>query len=328
MSLPPTVIDRLRGRSALVLGSTGFVGRWAAMAAAEAGMRPLLVGRDEARLGALAAALPVASDVILSDLATPGAVRELLRNRQPEVIFNLAGYGVYPFEQDEPRLRRINTELVSELVEFQRAQAGLAPAVLVHAGSAFEYGNVGGNLSESGPAEPTSAYGRTKLAATRYLEAQAATGLPIVVARLFTVYGPGEREGRLLNTLIRAAATADDIPLTAGTQRRDFCYVGDVAEGLLRLAAAVNLRPAQEATVNLATGELLSVREFAEHAASVLGIDPARLKFGALAGRAGEMEHDPVSLERLHLRTGWVPATTPAEGVRRTASAAQSLLAL
>ena len=61
--------------------------------------------------------------------------------------------------------------------------------------------------------------------------------------------------------------------------------------------------------VNLATGRLTSIREFAEIAAGVLSIPPEQLRFGAVPVRAEEMQHDPVNVSRLEAWTGWRPAT-------------------
>jgi nucleoside-diphosphate-sugar epimerase len=143
----------------------------------------------------------------------------------------------------------------------------------------------------------------------------AATGILAITARLFTVYGAGEHDGRLLPTLVAATQHADDIPLSAGLQRRDFTYVGDVAEGLLRLGLVAG--PAGW-TVNLATGTLLTVREFAETAARVLPLRPGQLHFGALPDRPDEMHHDSVTITRLKQLISWSPHTVPAEGIRQT----------
>jgi nucleoside-diphosphate-sugar epimerase len=120
----------------------------------------------------------------------------------------------------------------------------------------------------------------------------------------------------LLPSLLRAAETGTPVRLTHGTQARDFTYVGDEAEGLVRLGLHASTK---ETVVNLATGRLTRVRAFAEIAARVLGVDSELLLFGALPTRAGEMEHGPVTIERLWRLCGWVPLTAVPEGIRRTA---------
>jgi len=193
--------------------------------------------------------------------------------------------------------------------------AGWPGQRLVHAGSALEYGLARGPLHEDTTGEVTTEYGRTKRAATTYLESSCpATGLRAVTARLFTVYGPGEHDGRLLPALRDAARRQVPLDLTNGDQQRDFTYVEDVAEGLLRLGISA-VPPGM--VVNLATGRLTPVRVFAATAAPILGLAPAALRYGALAARTDEMYHDAVSIERLQRFTAWVPPTGVRDGIER-----------
>jgi nucleoside-diphosphate-sugar epimerase len=185
----------------------------------------------------------------------------------------------------------------------------------VHVGSALEYGEAAGDLREDSKPRPTTLYGRTKLEGTRTVELHAARGLSAATARLFTVYGPGEHESRLIPSLIAAGGAAGPIPLTEGKQRRDFTYVEDVAEGLLRLGAT----PAPEhPTVNLATGVLTDVSVVVRTLSDIIGIPNDRLAFGALPTRAEEMAHQPVNLDRLVRALGWKPGTSVQEGLSRT----------
>jgi nucleoside-diphosphate-sugar epimerase len=108
------------------------------------------------------------------------------------------------------------------------------------------------------------------------------------------------------------------VRLTSGDQRRDFTYVEDVADALLRLGRTAT-GPGE--VVNVATGHLLTVRRFAEVAARVLGLADGQLVFGALPTRAEEMEHDPVNVSRLAVLTGWTPPTSVEDGIRRTVRA-------
>jgi nucleoside-diphosphate-sugar epimerase len=108
----------------------------------------------------------------------------------------------------------------------------------------------------------------------------------------------------------------ETLNLTAGTQSRDFTYVEDVAEGLLRLGLGTKIEPG--AVVNLATGELTSVRTFIAVAAAILKLPSANLRFGALATRPEEMQHDAISIERLRGLTGWTPSTKIEAGIRKT----------
>jgi nucleoside-diphosphate-sugar epimerase len=306
------------GARALVLGASGFIGRWVARLLAARGAHVFHAVRDRHAFALIFRRWDLAGDVVEADLAEPGAAAAMLRALRPSVTFNLAGYGVDPGERDEAVARRINSDLVEELAT---AASGLRDPRwrglhVVHVGSALEYGATGGVLSEDSVPNPTTAYGKWKLEGTRNLERVAAEKeIRAVTARLFTVYGPGERPRRLLPALIETARTGRPTGLTAGMQKRDFTYVEDVAEGLCRLGLS-GARPGE--VVNLATGRLTSVRAFAETAAGVLNIPAELLQFGKLPTRSEEMEHSGVSIARLRGLVYWAPPAGIVEGIRKT----------
>jgi nucleoside-diphosphate-sugar epimerase len=309
------MMDAYRGVRALVLGGSGFIGAWIARALERNRAVVTVTARDAK---AAEAALPSLT-IVRADLTEPEAVSRAFARVRPQIVFNLVGYGVDPSERDPILMAAINTSFVKTLcaqVESMDSD-GWQGASLVHAGSALEYGPVEGAIREDGPANPTTAYGRTKLRATQAIqERAAAVRLRAVIGRLFTVYGPGEHAHRLLPSLLRTARSGQRLALTDGRQPRDFTYVEDVAEGLLRLGASA---PPPGTIVNLATSRLATVREFAETAANVLGFDPNLLEFGALPTRAEEMWHGTVDVSRLRGLASWVPPTTIADGIRRTA---------
>jgi len=286
-----------RGAKAMVLGAGGFIGR-----------RMLLALE---RTGAI---IQPVTRVAAGDLTQAGAIERLIAEWQPDIVFNLAGYGVNPAQRDPGLAERINAGLPGRIAEaLAKTERHWTGQRLVHTGSALEYGTAAGDLEESTACKPTTLYGQTKLEGTQRLtEAATARNLAAVTARIFTVYGPGEIEGRLLPTLIAASRHERDIELTEGAQRRDFTYVDDVAEGLLKLGLLKSAPP----VLNLATGVLTTVRQFILTAAKVLGIEERRLKFGAIPTRAEEQGHDPVNIDKIRALLGWVPTTTIEQGVR------------
>jgi nucleoside-diphosphate-sugar epimerase len=303
----------------MVLGPSGFIGRWVARLLCQSGARATLVVRDAIAGAALFDRLGIIGDIVELDLRPAGkALGKLLKERSPDIVFNLAGYGIDRSERNESEAFAINRDLVEALCNgLAGLQGGRWGGLqVVHAGSAMEYGAIDGNLAEDSMPAPTTLYGRSKLAGTRMLtEACANNGLRGITARLFTVYGPGEQPGRLLPSLLESAATGHSLALTDGHQSRDFTYVEEVAEGLLRIGAK---REFPETVVNLATGRLSTVKEFVETAADVLSMRSEQLKFGAIATREEEMHHRPVSIALLREKTGWAPKLDIRSGISRT----------
>lgn len=306
------------GRRALVTGASGFIGRAVAHLLDSAGAEVLLTGRDPGLLEAAARDLTRRCEFLRADLSQPGSAVPLLRRARPHIVFHLAGYGVDPAEKDSSIAERINHSLIEEIAgalvkEPPDDWPGLK---FVHVGSAAEYGAVAGPVGEDTPAKPVNLYGRTKLAGTLAISrAVEGSELRAVTARLFTVYGPGEHRHRLLPSLLDAARSGEKLRLTRGEQLRDFTYLGDIAEGLLRLGCLAGSAPA---VVNLCTGTLTSVRNFTETAAELLGIRPEQLEFGALPYRGDETSQGPADTSRLARLLGWKPSISVREGIRLT----------
>lgn len=287
--------------ASLVFGASGFIGRWVVRELLLKGNHVIAVVRDPGRGTDAFAGWSRAPVLHQADLAHAGEGRAVISALRPAVVYNLAGYGVDRTEREESLAERINHHLVAELAAACAAPPSGAGPRLVHVGSALEYGVAGGILSEATAPQPTTLYGRTKLAGTRAVAASALThGTRGVTARLFTVFGDGEHPGRLFPSLIHAAQRRTDIPLTDGRQRRDFAWAGDVAGLLVDLAGA----PYESGeVVNVACGRMHSVADFARECAAQLGMPAERLRFGALPARPEEMEHDGVDVRRLRALT-------------------------
>jgi UDP-glucose 4-epimerase len=285
---------------AIILGASGFIGRWVARAVPESA-NTFLVMRAFSKF--------LKGTVVELDLLDSSELHKLFKDIRPSIVFNLAGYGVDPLERDEKLGEELNAELPRRICEALRNHPG---SLLIHAGTALEYGVATGNLAEETEPQPTTWYGKTKLAGTKTI---LESSVRSIVARLFTVYGTGEHRGRLLPSLIEAAENKTEIDLTAGTQKRDFTYVEDVADSFIRLAG---LRHQQSTLVNVATGKLHSVREFVEMAARILQIPHEHLRFGKLPIRGTEMAHDDVSTEHLRKLIQWTPSTPIDVGILKT----------
>jgi len=308
-----------RDVSVVVLGAGGFIGRWVARQLSADGARLVSVVRDPQVFEAVRQRWDIGGRVHRADLASPESVRRLCTELRPTVVFNLLGYGVDRRECDRALAWWLNGRLPAVLAE---AIASTPPGEkwagrrLIHAGSALEYGTVPGDLAEDGPTAPTTLYGRSKLVGTlRLTRAARRRRLRAVTARLFTVFGAGEHSGRLLPSLEACARSGTPIDLTEGNQRRDFLWVGDVASQLLRLGLSEGT---WGEVVNLASGQLFTVKEFTRLAAAALGIPPSHLRFGALPTRPEEMVHAPVTIARLHSLVGPAPSDSITRGLAET----------
>lgn len=101
-------------------------------------------------------------------------------------------------------------------------------------------------------------------------------------------YGPGEQSERLVSWLFKELLSGSpSIPLTQGTQRRDFVYVTDVADAILLLVGKGGTFSKGFIQADLGSGQPVSIREFAM-AAKAICRSKSHLDFGAVPLRRGE----------------------------------------
>ena len=82
----------------------------------------------------------------------------------------------------------------------------------------------------------------------------------ITYARLFQVFGEGEKNSRLYPSLISAGIKGNDFKMSSGTQIRDFIHVNDVVNALIE---EINLLSKWQ-VINICSGIGTSVRDFAD----------------------------------------------------------------
>lgn len=265
-------------RTALVTGSSGFLGRWLVELLRRQGVEVHALTRRDC------------------DLSDARAVRERLRGLEPDVAFHLAA-SMSRTARDPSDLAPVNVRGTSHVLRsLPRATR------VIHTGTLFEYGAQPAPFHEEQERAPRTAYGLTKLAAGRLVTRRQGTHV-----LLSLVYGPGQSEDFLVPQLLRARSTGEALAMTEGAQRRDFLWVEDAVEGLVRIAEAPDLAGR---VVNLCTGVPTSLRDLVHRMSA-----PARL--GALPYRPDEIFECYGSNALLRAATGWRPPTPLEEGLRR-----------
>jgi UDP-glucuronate 4-epimerase len=203
---------------------------------------------------------------------------------------------------------RNNVEATQRLLEAARA-AGVRR--FVYTSSSSVYGDPERLPAvEETPARPVSPYGVTKLAGEHLCALYAtAYGLPAVSLRLFTVYGPRQRPDMALHRFLRAAHTGERITVFGdGSQTRDFTYVGDVIEALVRASEAA----LSETAFNVCGGSAVSVKSLLPLVERTTG---RRLEIDHAPGAPGDALHTLGDLTRAQRAFGYQPRVSLAEGL-------------
>ncbi len=127
--------------------------------------------------------------------------------------------------------------------------------------------------------KPISPHGASKLAAEEAVHFMSNFyGLPAVILRIFSVYGPGMRPHSLIPLLIDRISNDRPIDLYHDVDStRDYLYVDDVVDTIL----AVPNKRIKFQIINVATGTQFTIKEMAQKIAKILGKDPELLKFSS-----------------------------------------------
>jgi UDP-glucuronate 4-epimerase len=228
----------------LVTGSAGFIGSALALRLLERGDE--VIGIDnhndyydpsikEARLARFSSNPNYRHHRI--DLADADAVRRCFTEHRPQRVVNLAAQAGVRYSLENP-VAYINSNIVGFLHILENCRHSSVEH-LVYASSSSVYGantkmpfSIHQNVDH-----PLSLYAASK----KSNELMAHTyshlfGLPTTGLRFFTVYGPWGRPDMALFKFTKAILAGDPIEVfNYGRHRRDFTYIDDIVEGLVRI---------------------------------------------------------------------------------------------
>lgn len=284
-------------RRALVTGATSYVGRRLVDRLLAEGVSVCaFVRATSAPLGGR-----VDEQVYDGSLAS---VERVLRRARPDTIFHLASLSTIahsPADVDpmEAAILRLGVQLAE-------TGAGLGVSRFILAGSYWQ---------ERSSEDPTPAclYAAMKQAMEDILRFYAAsTPMRTASLRLFSVYGPGDRRGRLLGQLDEARGSGRELPLSPGRQSMEMVYVDDAIDAFIHAGRLLAQRPKLSGKAwHVGSGERMSLRELVALYAKVVG--PVPVRWGARPYRPREVMR-PWSGARL---PGWRARVRLAEGLRR-----------
>lgn len=288
----------------LLTGSTGFIGRHVLEAL---GQRSGLDIHTMHRR--VPVSVPMGTTAHQGDVLDREAVTAVLRSVKPDTLLHFAWAVPPPGERLYERPE--NQDWADATVAMVQSFGEAGGQRVVIAGSCIEYGDLPSPFRESDSAMPTSLYGHEKLrCAQEVLQVNAA--LSVAVARIFFLFGPHEERSRLIPTVIANLLVGQPAALSAGTQRRDFMDVREVADAAVSIAES-DVR----GLVNIGSGEAISVADLARATARLLNGEHL-LRFGEQAA-GGDAAADIVAgIDRLRDEVGWRPRRSLDEALTET----------
>ncbi|MEA2193990.1 MAG: hypothetical protein QOG42_424 [Solirubrobacteraceae bacterium] len=301
----------MNGQRVLVTGAGGFIGSHLCQALVERGAKVTAMcrytsRRDEGNLVALPAAARAEIDVQFGDMRDRDFVGRLVGGA--EAVFNLAASISVPYSFVAPR-EVVMTNVEGALNVLAAAAAGGGARVLQMSSSEV-YGTAQYTpIDERHPLDAQSPYAASKVGADKLAESfHMAYGVPVVVARPFNTYGPRQSLRAVIPVVVAQALAGGELTLGSLTPTRDFVFVADTVEGLIRLLASDEAT--QGATFNIATGKDISVADVVTVVGELLGRELRVRSVGErLRPEKSEVHQLLGSPAKLRELTGWAPQT-------------------
>lgn len=316
-------------RPVLVTGAAGFIGLHVAQRLLDRGER--VIGLDNlndyydvrlkyARLGELEGR--DGFSFVEMDVADREGMAHLFREEAPDRVVHLAAQAGVRYSLENP-----HAYVDANLVGFANVLEGCRHAEvehLVYASSSSVYGaNRNAPFREDhGVDHPVSLYAATKKANEAMAHAYAHLyGLPVTGLRFFTVYGPWGRPD--MAYFLFAEAIDDGRPIklfNEGRMRRDFTYVDDIAEGVVRALdhpATPDLEWSAEApspesaavpyrVYNIGNDRPTELTTFVETLERLMGQEAEKV---LLPMQPGDVLETHASVDRLREAVGFQPST-------------------
>jgi UDP-glucose 4-epimerase len=300
----------------LVTGGAGFIGSHLVEALVRQGRRVRVL--DDFTTGLRANLEPIDSsavEIIDGDVADTAAVERAVGG--VGVVVHLAALASVQRSIEAPaETHRVCASGTLNVLDAAR-RAGVRR--VAYAASSSAYGIPAGDVqTENDPLAPLSPYAAAKLAGEFYAQSFAAAfGLETVRLRFFNIFGPRQRADSPYSGVIALFAAALGAGRTPtifgdGLQTRDFTFVTDVVQALLRAAQTPGI---SGRVYNIGTGRGTSVLDLVAALNRQLGtnISPRHAP-----SRAGDVRHSCADISLARRELGYEPKVTFEDGLAET----------
>jgi len=306
-------------KNILVTGSAGFIGFHVAKALLDAG--ETVIGADNFNSYYDPALKRARTEILIKypnftgleiDLANREAVEKCFQDFSPQLVCHLAAQPGVRYSLKNPfAYQKSNLEAFINIVE----QSRLLPIErFVYASSSSVYGgNTKMPYSEDDPVNtPVSLYAATKRA--NELMAYTYThlwGLRTIGLRFFTVYGPWGRPDMAYWSFLEAILHEEPIKIfNYGKNRRDFTYIDDIVEGVVRALFSTDLEAYE--LINLGNNNPVAVLDFVQILEELTGKQAVKEMIPA---QPGDVVATYADIEKAQNKLGFTPKTSLAEGL-------------
>ena len=182
----------------------------------------------------------------------------------------------------------------------------------VQLGTSLEYGNVRSPHIEKIKEKPVGIYGKYKLQASKLLK-NSSYHFPFVILRLYQVYGPGQKNDRLIPYVINSCLENKKFPCSEGNQLRDFLYIDDFLRAVY--LTLINKKCKRE-IINIGYGKPQKIRTIIKYINKKIKL--GKPQFGKIFMRPHEGFRIFPSIKKANKYLNWFPKVNYHKGLNNT----------
>jgi nucleoside-diphosphate-sugar epimerase len=295
-------------KSILIVGGTGFLGYHLAKKCIKKKWKVTIISSNKPRIIRF---IPQARYLTL-DITKKKLIEKKIKSNYDFVI-NFGGY-----VDHNNKLKTYLSHYVGckNLVDFFIKKK---LKCFIQIGSCVEYGNKESPQKENlltNIKKLTSVYGKAKLEATNYLQYKyKKNNFPCIILRLYLIYGPRQDFNRLIPNVIKGCLKNSYFPCSHGLQYRDFLYVDDLTDLILKLLKK-NIPFGN--IFNVGSGKKVKVKNMILLIQKL--IKKGRPCFGKIKLRKDEISKLYPSIKKITKTIDWKPKISILEGIKKTIS--------
>lgn len=284
----------------LVTGASGFIGERLAAKLNDSGIKAYCISREEK------SSASELIEWIKCDLSNYEETKKVFDRIKPDYVFHLASYVTG------------SRDIKAVASTFQSNLASAVNLLILTQEYSCKKIVLAGSLEDSLTGDkiiPQSPYAAAKFSAAAYANMfYHLYKTPVVIAKLFMVYGPGQKDmTKLIPFVIESLLKGNPPKMSSGKRLVDWIYVDDVVDGLLKIAVSDGL---EGETIDLGTGEFVSIRDLVQKLSDLMQ-NEKELLFGALPDRPMEKEI-AAKIEETRQKLNWEPLVKIEEGLKLT----------
>lgn len=246
------------------------------------------------------------------DLCDEDSVNNMILEYKPNIIFHMATYGGYYFQNDDKRILVNNIFSTFNLI---KAIKKIEVDSFINIGSSSEYGRKSSSMKEDDLLNPINTYGVSKSTNTLYCKMSALNyDLPIATIRLFSPFGYYEHKSRLISSVILSCLNDENPKLSSQKSVRDFIFIEDVIELIKKISLSNNICGK---VYNCGTGKQHSVKEMVD---AIIKVSGKKLipEWGKLESRKSDTNRWEADMSLVEKEICWKPKYSLEKGIKKT----------